>query len=222
MMRRLSPFKPLFLPVLLLILFAGLALNYKIFEWFDDLVISLVRMMPEAWTGFMHAVSVLGNFYEDIVIIVVLAAWQLARKHYNRALIAGLSLLAFPLFFLVKETVSRARPTGEFIITTGLPGFSFPSGHAVTSATAFGLLAILAYSHLGKPWKYIVFASCLILIFVIGVSRVYLGAHYPTDVLGGWLLAFLVLSSLRGLSIYIASRTTRKVSSTTEDPEAVN
>ena len=219
-MKRLSPYKPLLLPGVLLLLFATLAYSFKLLAWFDSLVISIVNTLPRSLTPFMNAISVLGNFYEDIIIIVVVAVWELLRRHYNRALITGMTLLAFPLFFIVKETVSRARPTGEFIIASNLPGYSFPSGHAVTSAAAFGILAILAYSHMKKPWKYIVFGACLTIILLIGISRIYLGAHYPTDVLGGWLLALIVLSALRGLSIYIAERTTHRVSSTTEDPES--
>ena len=219
MKQRLSPFRPLLLPSILLLLFMTLASSYSLLAWFDAMVVSLAGMIPRAVTPFMNAVSILGNFYEDIIIIVVIAAWELMRRHYNRALVTILTLLAFPLFFVVKETVSRARPAGELVIATGLPGYSFPSGHAVTSAVAFGILAILAYSHLKRPWKYIVLAACLLLIFAIGVSRIYLGAHYPTDVVGGWLLALIVLSALRALSITIAERTTHKVSSTTEDPE---
>jgi undecaprenyl-diphosphatase len=219
MMKRLSPFKPLLLPATLMLLFATLASSYKLLTWFDSSIISTVRLLPHTLTPFMNAVSVLGNFYEDILIIIIVTSWELLRRNYNRALVTALTLAAFPLFFIVKETVSRARPADKLVIATGLPGYSFPSGHAVTSAAAFGILAILAYSHLPKPWKQIVFSACLLLIFVIGVSRIYLGAHYPTDVLGGWLLALTVLSALRGLSIYIAERTGHRASTTTEDPE---
>lgn len=220
-MKRLSPFRPLILPIALVSIFVILAFNYSLLSSFDQAIIELVRQIPASAQQFMERVSILGNFYEDIIIILLLVAWEMARRNYNRAFISALALTAFPLFFLVKETVSRARPTGEFIIATGLPGYSFPSGHAVTSAMAFGLLAILLYSHLKSWWKYVLFSLCLLVIFLVGVSRVYLGAHYPTDVIAGWLLALSVLGLLRALSIFIASRTTRKVSDTTEDPEAV-
>lgn len=218
-MKRLSPFRPLVLPLILVAIFVVLAFSYGLFAAFDETIIKLVRKIPSDFQPFMEKVSILGNFYEDIIIILLIAAWELFRRNYNRALISALTLTAFPLFFLVKETVSRARPTGEFIIASGLPGYSFPSGHAVTSAVAFGLLAIILFSHLPKPWKHIALAACITLIVVIGISRVYLGAHYPTDVIAGWLLAFSVLGVLRALSIFIASRTTHKVSDTTEDPD---
>lgn len=218
-MKYINPLRPLLLPALLLILFVALTFNIRLLTQFDEAASALVRTLPSGWTPFFERISVLGNFYENIVIIVLIAAWELYRRRYNRALISALALTAFPLFFIVKETVSRARPAGEFVIAANLPGYSFPSGHAVTSAAAFGLLAIMLFSHLHGLWKYVVFGLCLSLIFIIGVSRVYLGAHYPTDVMAGWLLAFIVLSLLRALSILIASRTTQKVSDTTESPD---
>jgi undecaprenyl-diphosphatase len=221
-MKRLTPFKPLILPIVLAILFISLAFNYSLLADFDKAVIRLIGALPSDVQPFMERISILGNFYEDIVIIVLIAAYELIRRHYNRALVSILTLTAFPLFFLVKETVTRARPSGEFIIAQGLPGFSFPSGHAVTSAAAFGLLAVMMFSHLKWPWRNLAFALCIAIIVIIGISRVYLGAHYPTDVIAGWILALLVLSLLRALSIIIASKTKQKVSDTTENPETVD
>ena len=221
-MKKLTPIKPLILPVVLAILFITLAFNYSLLADFDKAVIRLISDIPSSAQPFMERISILGNFYEDIVIIILIATYELIRRHYNRAFVSILTLAAFPLFFLVKETVSRARPSGEFIIAHGLPGFSFPSGHAVTSAAAFGLLAVMMFSHLKWPWRNLAFAVCISIIVMIGISRVYLGAHYPTDVIAGWILALLVLSLLRALSIYIASRTKQKVSDTTENPETVD
>jgi undecaprenyl-diphosphatase len=218
-MKQITPLKPLIIPGILALLFVGLAFNYSLLADFDKAVIALVHKIPSQTQPFLESITILGNFFEDIILIVLIAGWELIRRHYNRALVSILTLLAFPLFFLVKETVSRARPTGEFIIATGLPGFSFPSGHAVTSAAAFGLLAVMIFSHTKRPWRDIAFGICIFIILMIGISRVYLGAHYPTDVIAGWILAFMVLSLLRALSIYIASRTSHKVSDTTENPE---
>jgi undecaprenyl-diphosphatase len=57
----------------------------------------------------------------------------------------------------------------------------------------YGLLAYLAFKHLPSPWNLVAVGAAGILIFAIGISRVYLGAHFPTDVIAGWILAGIAL-----------------------------
>jgi undecaprenyl-diphosphatase len=70
----------------------------------------------------------------------------------------------------------------------------FPSGHALVSMVIYGLLAYLAWHHLGHPvlrWSAVGLLGAL--VFLIGLSRVYMGRHYPSDILAGWLLGALWL-----------------------------
>lgn len=87
---------------------------------------------------------------------------------------------------LVKEFFQRARPTfaEPFIIAQD---FSFPSGHAMLSLIVYGMLAYTLCLHFRKPWQRIlIIFACALLVILIGISRLYLGVHYFSDIVGGF------------------------------------
>lgn len=98
---------------------------------------------------------------------------------------------------LLKLLLARERPFTDYVLNMRLDTPSFPSGHAVGSTIAYGLAAYLLFYLLPAPWNYVAAGFLVLLIIIIGVSRVYLGAHYPSDVLAGWLLG------LAGLAVVI-------------------
>jgi undecaprenyl-diphosphatase len=72
-------------------------------------------------------------------------------------------------------------------VIVGRAGKSFPSGHSLTSFVALGLLLIMLWSRLTPGPRAGLAAACALVVAAVGVSRLMLGVHYPTDVLGGWL-----------------------------------
>lgn len=89
------------------------------------------------------------------------------------------------LNFLFKTVFRRARP--DVLRLVQASGYSFPSGHSMISAAFYGLLIYLCVVFIKPPWSRIVSAVLALLILAIGVSRIYLGVHYASDVVGGFL-----------------------------------
>ena len=101
--------------------------------------------------------------------------------------------IAFCINILIKQLIHRARPNNLAIETFGLKSYSFPSGHAFGTIIFYGLFALLDIKYLVFPLNWIIGGFIWLIIFMIGLSRVYLKRHYPTDVLAGWLLGGISL-----------------------------
>ena len=105
----------------------------------------------------------------------------------------------------LKHFVLRARPDASLhLVTQG--GYSFPSGHSVTSIVFYGLMLYLIQKHCkNEKLKTVLSWICGILAVVIGPSRIYVGVHWPTDVLAGWCLGggILIIAILILEKIYV-------------------
>jgi undecaprenyl-diphosphatase len=104
-----------------------------------------------------------------------------------------LAEIVFVLSGILKLVVHRARPNTSYAKQMRFQTYSFPSGHTFGSIVIFGLLGYVASRHLLGSFDDIVAVLSFLLIALVGVSRIYLGAHYPTDVLAGWALGAVSL-----------------------------
>lgn len=94
----------------------------------------------------------------------------------------------------IKELIRRVRPLNPHPKhKLWLDTYSFPSGHASGSMIAYGLMSYFAWMLLPAPWNLVGALVCMALPFGIGLSRVYLRVHFPSDVVGGWLLGLVML-----------------------------
>lgn len=119
------------------------------------------------------------------------------NKKIGVAITANLVLVTI-LNQLLKNILQRPRPTEYRIIQE--TGYSFPSGHSMVSMAFYGYLVYLIYKYVeNKNIKWILIMLLSILICSIGISRIYLGVHYTSDVLGGFLI------SISYLVIYISA-----------------
>lgn len=113
------------------------------------------------------------------------------RKWRDALFMDGCLITAWWVMGQLKELFARPRPFGEHLVYA--TGFSFPSGHAMISTAFYGFLAYLALRLWpGRNGK-IIASILIILIFLIGISRVYLNVHYFSDVLAGFLLGGIIL-----------------------------
>jgi len=162
---------------------------------FDAAVIDLVRapelhdlLSPLRW------ITELGSTGAVIVLaaVALLVGWmaRLSRDGAAGAFAIGVGSLAIEV---LKRVLARTRPDLlEPIIVEA--GFSFPSGHAANGMVAYGVLAVLVGRlPLTRPVRLAMQVAAGLVIFLVGLSRVWLGVHYPTDVLAGWALGALIV-----------------------------
>ena len=153
-------------------------------------------------------VTSLGGWIAALVMMAGLMLFLLARGRRVDGLVVLVS--GVPLLFglLFKELVGRARP--DLWLTGPEPsGLSFPSGHA-TFAMVFGgiLIALVGEAVSPAPARRAVQLGLILLILAIGASRVYLGVHWPSDVIGGYLFGGVALLGLAYLRNMISARRT--------------
>jgi undecaprenyl-diphosphatase len=137
----------------------------------------------------------LGNTWTLIAVgIVSLGVFTAFSKRRTGLFCAGM-LLALPLNVLIKEMVERPRPTADWadIIIPAI-GLSYPSGHAMSAVAFYGFLALMSWIHIQRrsvrTWFSITFG---VVAALIGLSRVYLGAHWLSDILGGSTAGLILL-----------------------------
>ena len=147
----------------------------------------------------MKMVSWFGNRPQSVLFPVVVALMFFVFRYRKEALFVLLTLVASVINFGIKILINRPRPTDDLVkVIVDAKHQSFPSGHTVQYVVLFGFLSFLMY-HLPQPsktFRIIVAVMALVLVFTVPFSRVYLGAHWFTDVAAGFLLGLLFLSGL--------------------------
>lgn len=144
---------------------------------------------PNWLPGSMKNITALGSTSVLIVVILSVSGFLMLHKNYKSAvLILITSCIGVGLVILLKNTFGRARPelVSHLVEVTSR---SYPSGHTTMSAVVYlSLASMLAHLQDRKRVKIYSITIAILLTFMVGISRVYLGVHYPSDVLAGWAL----------------------------------
>ncbi|MEJ7861668.1 MAG: phosphatase PAP2 family protein [Pyrinomonadaceae bacterium] len=167
-------------------------------EAFDKIIRDFAQEFAgETVTALMNFVTVFGStLFLSIVFLLILIIFT--RQKWNRAAVLLTTTMAGAIIlnFVLKVSFARARPLPFF--ETPLPdSYSFPSGHALFAACFYGALAwLLAARITNRGLQIGVCSAALLLILLIGFSRIYLGVHYPSDVIAGFAVAVIWVSAV--------------------------
>ena len=161
---------------------------------FDDAFIWLVRYYANpALDKFMLFITDIG-FGKGYAIIVGGTFAMLAyKKRWHDVSALGICLAGAGLLSVfLKNSFQRIRPDSFFLVQE--TSFSFPSGHALATMCFYGMLAFFLMRE-AKSWplRLLIATLAVILSLIIGLSRIYLGVHYPTDVVAGYAVGFMWL-----------------------------
>jgi len=154
----------------------------------DDKIHKLIiNIRNKQLTNIMLLITNLCSIFPIIIISIIFLIF-FKKKQVIGYIIINLinSVLLSQLFKLI---IRRDRPVDINLIKEN--GFSYPSGHSIVSMAFFGLLAYLIYKNIhNKTIKIILIIILILFIILIGFSRIYLGVHYFSDVIGGFLISF--------------------------------
>lgn len=178
--------------------------NYKILISWGLLIVYLILFFQgvfqglDAWaydflsslrhpslTFVMIAITSLGAWYSMVVLALII----LLIDRRKGIIMSVHMILVTILNSLIKMIVMRPRPLVEHLVRE--TSFSFPSGHSMVSFAVFGLIAYALYAQ-HRKLSYVV----MLLPLLIGMTRIYLGVHYATDVIGGFLFALVWLCTM--------------------------
>ncbi len=181
------------LTVALVVVAVLVATRYAPLMSFD---VSVVRAWHGAvdgtrWSGFFLGVASASRTVVDAVVLGLLAIVFLLRRRLREAAwIVSVLIVNQAMWVLLKLLIDRPRPH----IPHQISGFSFPSGHATGIASVMGVLMIVGWRSAASPRsRTLLGVVCVGTAALVGTDRVFLGAHYPSDVVAGWLLGSVVV-----------------------------
>ncbi|MBT2482325.1 phosphatase PAP2 family protein [Streptomyces sp. ISL-94] len=129
------------------------------------------------------------------LLVAALVVWLLVRGAVRLALWAAVTATAGGLLgLLVKNVVARARPHLPDPVAHA-PGFSFPSGHAMTATTSCAVLLLALLPLVPRRWRPLPWVLAAVSVVGVGYTRVALGVHWVSDVAGGWLLGLALVTA---------------------------
>lgn len=157
----------------------------------DKPLASLVAKIPSRFRPLMVGASVIAAPVPIAIIFFCLIAFASVTGNVQLLKAALIGAALSPIAELSKFITRRRRPETLYVERMKFKTYSFPSGHSYISVLTFGILSVLAASAL--PYGFLISVALSVLVLTVGVSRVYLGAHFPSDVLAGWALGCFVL-----------------------------
>ncbi len=183
----MSHWKRISLLLIFTLIFSVIAMFHesRIGKWIDNEVYSFIYSLESfISTSIFFGATQIGEVWAMITLSLIVVTLLMLYKYKIEALFFALTMIMSGVTNpILKNIFDRERPTLLRLID--ISGFSFPSGHAMGATAFFGSLMFVAHRILkGKSKAFVISASALFII-LISSSRVYLGVHYPTDIIAG-------------------------------------
>lgn len=163
---------------------------------FDVAVLDFIHdSTNQVLLSIMKFISFIGSetFLFPAIGIVIIYTF-IKKKHYISKVLLANTLGSWILNYILKWVFQRTRPFDYALVTQG--GLSYPSGHSMVTMSMYLAIAYLLSRKVDNPIKkrniYIIVS---IIIILMGISRMYLGVHWPTDIIGGYIMGYLFFNS---------------------------
>lgn len=142
----------------------------------------IISSKSDAMTMFMTIITMMCN--TEFIIVATLLLVLLIKNKKMGGMIASNVVLCSVINTIIKHIFLRPRPVGIKLIEQG--GYSFPSGHSMMAVAFYGLLIYIIWNTKWRNvWKIFTTTLLVILILLIGISRIYVGVHFASDVIAG-------------------------------------
>jgi membrane-associated phospholipid phosphatase len=160
----------------------------KLVQLDDHFMKLIIDQRTDSRTSIMRAITSLGSAPAYFILVPVSALILFLRgRQWNLAIQASIILISASLLNTgLNNIYSRPRPLAHLHLVD-VASYSYPSGHAMSAMVFYGFLVYLTVTFIRNRWlQILVIVLNTMLILAIGISRTYLGVHYPSDVLAGW------------------------------------
>ena len=158
----------------------------------DDAALAITHRFGLAHPGWVSAWNALCTVFSPLtfrVLVLGLIGWALMRRQGRLALFLFVSVeLSGPLTELAKFAADRPRPATAFVFASST---AFPSGHALGTMAAVLALLTVALPVLGRSWRAPLVGASVLVVVTVGLGRVVLNVHHPSDVVAGWALGYV-------------------------------
>lgn len=160
---------------------------------FDDAIrFKFYNIRNDRLTTFVKAVTYLGNWQTTIIIAGLLILCKKTRMKLGVPA-AKMAMISVTTYTILKLLFNRPRPDRALWLVVQHDA-SFPSGHSLNCLVFYGTIFYLIFTGIYRTkYRTPILVFLALLIFSIGISRIYLGVHYPTDIIGGWSLGIFLL-----------------------------
>ncbi|QCJ44257.1 phosphatase PAP2 family protein [Bacillus sp. S3] len=162
--------------------------DHKIINFDSNVIAAIQGMETPLLTKVMKFFTFVGSTPVVIILSILLIVFLYKVLHHRLELILFVSAIIGSAILnqVLKQVFHRMRP--DFHRLVDISGYSFPSGHAMNAFTVYVIISFLLWRHIPSKWgRSLLICLSAVMILAIGTSRIYLGVHYPSDIIGGYL-----------------------------------